>query len=491
MSSARKLGNFARSMAQRHFYHRHQIVDLTINDLAFEGKGIAKIDNEQGRYIVFIPNTIPGQKVRVRISKAKKQYAEANLVTVLEKSTLEQEPIYNAIPGAPYINLPLDKQYEYKEKNTLELFRRIGKVENVEELYDEYLPSPRSFHYRNKMEYSFAAVVAEGNELVDGFALGFKKRGQWLAVESLKGDSGIFDTQVENFIPRLEAYFIERGLSAWHGRLQKGFCRMLGVKKSYSQDKLLINFLSSSSELDLFDAEEFTQLFKDEFGDRIGGLIHTVNDDIGDRPNAHEGERTILIGEEQIEESISGLNFKISIESFFQTNPASAERLYKKALDYVFEKEIDDLPYVLDLFSGTGTITQLLAQRAKKAKIIGVELVEQAVEDAKLNAKANGFDDLQFHASDVGHFLLNHPEYQGKINTLTLDPPRAGIAPKTLRKVMRLQAERMVYISCNPATQARDIAILAEFGYKLIKFSLVDQFPHTAHIECVALFERA
>ncbi len=490
MSSGRKLGNFARSMAQRHFYHRHQIVDLTINDLAFEGKGIAKIDNEQGRYIVFVSNTIPGQKVKVRISKAKRQYAEANLVAVLEKSPLEQEPQFHAIPGAPYINLPLDKQYGYKEKNTLELFRRIGKIENVEALYDEYLPSPRSFHYRNKMEYSFAAVVAEGNNLVDGFALGFKKRGQWLAVESLQGDSGIFDTQVENFLPRLESYFKERGFSAWHGRLHSGFCRMLGVKKSYSQDKLLINFMSSSSELDRFDSKEFTQLFQEEFGDRIGGLVHTVNDDIGDRPNAHEGERHILIGEDQIEESISGLNFKISIESFFQTNPASAERLYKKALDYVFEKEIDHLPYVLDLFSGTGTITQLLAQRANKAKVIGVELVEQAVEDAKINAKANGFEDLQFHASDVGQFLLKHPEYQGKINTLTLDPPRAGIAPKTLRKVIRLQAERMVYISCNPATQARDMAILAEAGYALKKFSLVDQFPHTAHIESIALFER-
>ncbi len=490
MSSGRKLGNFARSMAQRHFYHRHQIVDLTINDLAFEGKGIAKIDNEQGRYIVFVPNTIPGQKVKVRITKAKRQYAEANLIAVLDKSPLEQEPQFHAIPGAPYINLPLDKQYGYKEKNTLELFRRIGKIENVEELYDEYLPSPRSFHYRNKMEYSFAAVVAEGNHLVDGFALGFKKRGQWLAVESLKGDSGIFDRQVENFLPQLESYFKERGFSAWHGRLHSGFCRMLGVKKSYSQDKLLINFMSSSSELDRFDAAEFTQLFQNEFGGRIGGLVHTINDDIGDRPNAHEGERNILIGEDHIEESISGLNFKISIESFFQTNPASSERLYKKALDYVFEKEIDDLPYILDLFSGTGTITQLLAQRASKAKVIGVELVEQAVADAKINAKANGFEDLQFHASDVGYFLLNHPEYQGKINTLTLDPPRAGIAPKTLRKVIRLQAERMVYISCNPATQARDMAILAEAGYALKKFSLVDQFPHTAHIESIAVFER-
>jgi 23S rRNA (uracil1939-C5)-methyltransferase len=191
-----------------------------------------------------------------------------------------------------------------------------------------------------------------------------------------------------------------------------------------------------------------------------------------------------------VEEMIHGLNFKISAESFFQTNPASAERLYQKAMDYVKEEAPKEGSYILDLFAGTGTITQLLAQAAPQAEVIGVELVEEAVADAEISARANGMDQLRFYAADVGKFLLDHPQYQGKIHTLTLDPPRAGIAPKTLRKVIRLGAERMVYISCNPATQARDMQTLAEHGYKLKKFSLVDQFPHTSHIESVALFER-
>ncbi len=478
-------------MARKYLYHRGQELELRIQDLAFEGKGIAKVETEKGHYIIFIANTLPGQLVRCKMVKVKKAYAEARLIEVLESASDEVDSPYHSIPGAPYISLPIEKQRYYKEKTSIELFRRIGKIEKAEALLDEYIESPRIYHYRNKMEYSFAAVVAEldDDKFKDGFALGFKRRGQWLAVEKLNGDSGIFDAQFEEFLAKLSKHLQAEGHSAWHGRKHSGFCRLLAVRKSYKDDQLLVNFMTSSSELDHFKAEEFTQLFTDELGGRLAGLIHTVNDDISDRPKATEGKRILLYGKETIREEINGLDFEISMESFFQTNPASAQRLYQKALDYVFEKEIEDKPIILDLFAGTGTITQLLAQRANKAKVIGVEIVPEAVEDAKENAKRNGISNLEFYANDVGKFLLENPQHAGKINTLTLDPPRAGIAPKTLRKVIRLGAERMVYISCNPATQARDMQILAEHGYELKKYSLVDQFPHTAHVEAVALFE--
>ncbi len=478
-------------MARNYLYHRGQEVELRVQDLAFEGKGIAKIETEKGNFIVFIPNTLPGQLVRCKMVKVKKAYAEARLVEVLEASSDESQSKYHPIPGAPYINLPIEKQHEYKEKTSIELFRRIGKITNAEDLLDQYIESPRIFHYRNKMEYSFAAVEARpgDDKFHDGFALGFKRRGQWLAVENLEGDSGIFDQAIEDFLPKLRRFFMEAGHSAWHGKKHSGFCRMLAVRKSYVDDEILINFLSSSSELEQFDSDALTQLFRNEFGERLAGLIHTINDDISDRPKSTEGKRIILFGKETIREQINGLDFSISMESFFQTNPASAERLYQKALDYVFEKEIEDKPIILDLFAGTGTITQLLAQASTQSKVIGVEIVKEAVADAKKNAQANGINNLEFYANDVGKFLLENPHYAGKINTLTLDPPRAGIAPKTLRKVIRLGAERMVYISCNPATQARDMLTLAEHGYQLKKYSLVDQFPHTAHVEAVALFE--
>jgi 23S rRNA (uracil-5-)-methyltransferase RumA len=265
---------------------------------------------------------------------------------------------------------------------------------------------------------------------------------------------------------------------------------MLAVKKSFAKDQLLINLVTSSSELDRFDQKAFVDLILAAFPDRIGGILHTVNDDPGDRPEANQGEQHLLYGQAFLVEKIAGLSFRISPESFFQTNPAAAEKLYDKALNYVFEKEIAPRSIVLDLFSGTGTISQLLAQRAKGNKIIGVEIVASAVEDAKRNAQLNGLDRLEFFNADVGKFLLERPEFKDHIDSVVLDPPRAGIAPKTLRKVISLSAKRIIYISCNPATQARDIQILVEAGYDLKKFSLVDQFPHTAHIESVALFEK-
>ena len=179
------------------------------------------------------------------------------------------------------------------------------------------------------------------------------------------------------------------------------------------------------------------------------------------------------------------------MKSFFQTNPKSAEKLYQKVVDYALEdKEAVDNSVVLDLFCGTGTIGQIIASKSNNTKIIGVDIVASAIEDAKLNAKRNNIDGLEFYAEDVGKFLSKYPQYQNKIQTIILDPARSGIAPKTLNKIINLNAKRMVYVSCNPATQARDTETLINAGFKLKKISLVDQFPHTSHIETVVLFEK-
>jgi 23S rRNA (uracil-5-)-methyltransferase RumA len=198
-----------------------------------------------------------------------------------------------------------------------------------------------------------------------------------------------------------------------------------------------------------------------------------------------------VYGKDKVVEELLGLNFEISMKSFFQTNPKCAEKLYNKVVEYVLEdKSKVDNTVVMDLFCGTGTIGQIVASRSENAKIVGVDIVASAIEDAEKNAKRNNIEGLQFYAADVGKFLLEHPEYQDKIKTIILDPARAGIAPKTLRKIIRLNADRMVYVSCNPATQARDTELLNEAGYQMKKISLVDQFPHTSHIETVVLFER-
>ncbi|NEQ50641.1 MAG: class I SAM-dependent RNA methyltransferase, partial [Leptolyngbya sp. SIO3F4] len=185
------------------------------------------------------------------------------------------------------------------------------------------------------------------------------------------------------------------------------------------------------------------------------------------------------------------LQFEISMESFFQPNPRTAALLYTRAAEYVFEGQENESGVVMDLFCGTGTIGQVLTKQGQgKRPIIGVDIIDRAIEDARENAQRNGLEGLEFFAADVGKFLLQYPEYKGNIHTVVLDPPRGGIAPKTLKRILELEAQRIVYVSCNPATQARDTVELTQAGYVLRKLTMVDQFPHTAHIETVALFDK-
>ena len=475
------------------FVNRNQIIDLKIEDYAFGGKGIARIKNEKGEFVVFVPNTLPGQLVKAQIKKTSKKYAEAKLVDVLEKSEDEIEVPFQDIPGAPYINLPIDLQHQYKKESTLSLFKRIGKVATIDDLFDEFITSPNVFHYRNKMEYGFSAIGYDrvNKTDVDEFTLGFKRRGIWWMGDNLDKDSGLFDAELENNLKNIRNYCQKTGLQPWHGPKKEGFFRYFVVRKSYKTNELLFNLVTTSYDLSKFDLQKFAQYLVELFGDRVAGLLHTINDEVGDRTIATSGSISLVYGKDKIVEELLGLNFEISMKSFFQTNPKSAERLYQKVVDYVLEdKSKVDNTVVMDLFCGTGTIGQIVASKSDNAKIIGVDIVASAIEDAKKNAKRNNITGVNFYAADVGKFLQNHPEYQGKIKTIILDPARAGIVPKTLQKIINLDADRMVYVSCNPATQARDTELLREAGYQLKKISLVDQFPHTAHIETVVLFEK-
>lgn len=478
--------------AQNKFVKRGEVLEILIQDYAFGGKGIGRISNEHGEFVIFVPNTLPGQYVKAQVKKASKTFAECKLLDVLKPSEDETEVPYQEIPGAPYIKLPIEKQHDYKKQSTLELFRRIGKVSNIEDLFDEFISSPSTFHYRNKMEYAFSAIGYDHKLKtdVDEFTLGFKKRGTWWCGDDLKRDSGLFDKQVEDKLGSIKNYCEKTGLDPWHAPKQIGFFRYLVVRKSYKNDLLLFNLVTSSSGLENFDLTAFSNFLLEQFGDRLAGLLHTINDETGDRTLATDGNIRLIYGEDKIVEDLLGLKFEISMKSFFQTNPKSAEKLYEKLIEYALEDKASiNNTVVLDLFCGTGTIGQILASRSENTQIVGVDIVESAIVDARKNAERNNITGVQFYAADVGKFLYDHPEYQGKIRTLILDPARAGIAPKTLKKIIRLEAERLVYVSCNPATQARDIDLLAQAGYQLKKFSLVDQFPHTSHVESVVLME--
>ena len=464
-------------------------LEVIIDAMAFGGKGIVWTYIEEDRIPIFIENVIEGQRRIIQITKIDRRHIEARDIALVEHSSKEVEIPFQSIPGAPYATLPYQEQQNFKQAEVVSLLKKMGKLAAPEEIFDEYISSPSLWHYRNKMEYSFSVIRwdHEKKETVDDFALGFKKKGTWWIVEPLQNDSGLLDADLESQMNKVQQWCIESGLPAWHPPQRHGFFRYLVVRKSYVNDELLLNLVTSEQGIDSFDARGFVQLFQEILGDRLAGLLHTINNDSGDRVDPLNGETRLLYGKTTIEENILGLNFEISMKSFFQTNPKSAERLYSKAMDYV--RTANGKGTILDLFCGTGTITQLLAQQGFD-QVIGVDIEEKAIINARENAKRNNVQNVQFFAADVGKFLIEYPEYQGSISVLMMDPPRAGIAPKTLQKVIALESKHMVYISCNPATFARDTETLESQGYHLRNWSLVDQFPHTAHVEVVGIFSK-
>lgn len=471
-------------------FHKGQELRLTIEDMAFGGKGIARVETEKGPFVVFVQNAFPGQVVDAQVAKCKARHAECRLLRVVESADFEVDLPYQPIPGAPYATVPMEKQHEWKARTALDLYRKIGEVEDLDTLYQGFVPSPLDWHYRNKMEYSFSEIRhdLETDEKVDDFGLGFKHRGTWWAVENLDADSGLFDALVESTLHKVREWCEATGLPAWHPPKREGFFRFLVVRKSYANDGLLVNLVTTSDAP--LDAEGFVECIRGLWGHRVKGILHTLNDDKGERVEAREGSSRVIWGDSTVTEVLHGLSFGISMGSFFQTNPTSAERLYAEVLALALEG-VENRPQdvIMDLFCGTGTIGQLVAKHAN-TPVVGVDIVPSAIEDAREAAKRNGLTGVEFVAADAGKFLLENPEYQGKIHTVILDPPRAGISPKTLRKVMRLGAQRLVYVSCNPATQARDLVVLRAQGYALKSLKLVDQFPHTAHVEAVALIEK-
>ena len=471
-------------------FHKGQELRLTIEDMAFGGKGIARVETEKGPFVVFVQNAFPGQVVDAQVAKCKARHAECRLLRVVEPADFEVDLPYQPIPGAPYATVPMEKQHEWKARTALDLYRKIGEVEDLDTLYQGFVPSPLDWHYRNKMEYSFSEIRhdLETDEKVDDFGLGFKHRGTWWAVENLDADSGLFDELVEATLHKVREWCEATGLPAWHPPKREGFFRFLVVRKSYANDGLLVNLVTTSDAP--LDTEGFVECIRGLWGDRVKGILHTLNDDKGERVEAREGSSRVIWGDSTVTEVLHGLSFGISMGSFFQTNPTSAERLYAEVLALALEG-VENRPQdvIMDLFCGTGTIGQLVAKHAN-TPVVGVDIVPSAIEDAREAAKRNGLTGVDFVAADAGKFLLENPEYQGKIHTVILDPPRAGISPKTLRKVMRLGAQRLVYVSCNPATQAWDLVVLRAQGYALKSLKLVDQFPHTAHVEAVALIEK-
>lgn len=449
-----------------------EIVGL-VERVDFPNKGI--VVSEEG--ICVVKHVLPGQKVRCMVQKVRKGKAEGRLLEVLEESPDCRKapcPHFGTCGGCNYLSLPYEKELEIKEEQVRRLLEPVLQKQEEHWEFESIKGSPIAYGYRNKMEFSF------GDEEKDGpLALGMHKRGSFYDIVTVD-QCQIVDQDYRDILRCVLDYCKEQEWPFYHRLRHEGFLRHLLVRKSYFEKEILIA-LVTSSQMDPDMTGLVNKLAGLNLTGKIAGIVHTINDSVADVVKSDETR--ILYGRDYIWEQILGLRFKISQFSFFQTNSASAEVLYGVAREYC--NVTSGKPVIFDLYSGTGTIAQMMAPVAQK--VIGVEIIEEAVEAAKVNAKENGLSNCDFIAGDVLKVL---DEIEEKPDLIILDPPRDGIHPKALDKIIRYQVDRLVYISCKPTSLARDLEVFLEHGYHVEKACAVDQFPWTSNTEAVCLISR-
>jgi len=430
-------------------------LELRIDSLAFGGNGVARADG----YVVFVQGAIPGDLVRAQLTKSKRAYGEARTVAVLEPSPDRIDPVADH-PGAPWQVLPYERQLEVKAEQVEDALRRIGKLDGF--AMEPIVAAVEQWRYRNKLEYSFG--TGPDQELV----CGFHAPGSWETI--LHIEDCLLASERGNELRRaVLAWCREQGLDAYDRRLQTGFLRNLIVREGRRTGQFQVRLVTSEGELDTDSLRAAIE---------VHSLLWTQVPGVAE---VSAGPTEIVDGSATFDEELSGLSVRISPEAFFQTNTEMAERLYGVAAEYA---QLQGWERVYDLFCGIGTIGLSLAPRA--GELFGLEIVEEAVADAIENARLNDTRNAQFFAGDVRLALRELVERAGKPDVLVVDPPRAGLSQKVVRRIIEAAPKRIVYVSCNPTTLAPNAAQLVESGYTLRRVRPVDMFPQTPHIECVA-----
>jgi len=467
-----------------------QVYEGVVERVDFPNKGIVRVGEET----CVVKNSLPGQKISLCVNKLRKGKAEGRLVEVIQKSPLEcGSPCshFGLCGGCTYLSLPYEEQLKIKEAQVYKLVNNALEKQSENYEWEGIKGSPVQFGYRNKMEFSF------GDEYKDGpLSLGMHKRGSFYDVVAVT-DCQIVDEDYRRILSGTLEFFREKKVSYFHRLRHEGFLRHLLVRKAVKTGEILIALVTTTqwqeSEVETSRMiEEYKQLLLDmELDGKITGILHILNDSIADV--VQSDETRVLYGKEYFYEELLGLKFRISTFSFFQTNSLGAEVLYDTVRDYV--KWADEASgetegeqkgrIVFDLYSGTGTIAQLMAPVAKK--VIGVEIVEEAVVAAGENAKLNGLTNCEFIAGDVLKVL---DDVEEKPDLIILDPPRDGIHPKALPKIIAYGVEYIVYVSCKPTSLARDLEVFLENGYHVERAVAVDQFPWTANCETVAFLKK-
>jgi len=474
---------------------KSDIVEFAIESYAYEGKGIAKIyqseldhknNDADKKYVMFVHGSFPGDVVKAKVVKLKKSYGEAKTVEVLEPS-LERVKAkckhYGVCGGCKQQDLNYQSQIKYKHEQVKDIFERIGGFSEFE--MSAIISCENIFHYRNKMEFSFTPQrwltdeeINSGEIFDKDFALGFhvpRVFNKVINIEEcyLQSDKA---TKVLNFT---RDYFKKLNTSIYSTYQNSGFLRNLVLRESYNLSQFMVNLVTFSEHDELM--KNYTQRLIENFP-----FITTVVNNINfKKANIAFGDyEKVYFGDGFIHDKIGKYKFRISANSFFQTNTLQAEHLYKTALDFA---EFNGNEIVYDLYSGAGTIAIFISEKVKQ--VYGFESVRSAVKDAKVNYEINNVDNVISFETDLNKSFLPFLNCKKllKPNIIIADPPRAGMNPKTVKDILDLEPEKIVYVSCNPSTQARDIKLLCEEKYKLVKIQPVDMFPQTFHIENIAL----
>ena len=417
--------------------------------------------------MVFVRGAVPGDRVRAQIGKSKRSWAEADLIELLEPSPDRIEP-EAPHPGAPWQVLPYERQLEEKEAQVRDALERIGGFESPP--VESIVPAVERSRYRNKLEYSFGED--DHGELV----LGFHRPGRWDVIDDVESDI-LASERVGEIRDAVKAWCREEGLTPWDRESQTGVLRNLVVREGRRTGQAQARIVTSPrSDFRVHELAAATPA-NSFLWTRAEGVAETTRG----------GDTKAVKGTAFLEEELSGLRFRISPDAFFQTNTEMAEVLYGAAAELA---GLTGREKVLDLFCGIGTIALVLA--LDSAEVWGVELIEDAVADAIQNAKLNGIDNARFFAGDVRLAMRELLEQSGKPDVVVVDPPRAGLSQKVVRRIIEAEAQRIVYVSCNPTTLAPNARQLVDDGgYELKTVRPVDMFPQTPHIECVALLEKA
>jgi 23S rRNA (uracil1939-C5)-methyltransferase len=435
-------------------------LELTIDRLAHGGAGVARSDG----YVVFVRGAVPGDRVRARITKSKRSFGEADSVELLEPSPDRIEPVAPH-PGAPWQVLPYERQLAEKEAQVRDALTRLGGFEDPP--VEPIVAATQQLRYRNKLEYSF------GEDEQGQLVLGFHRPGHWDQIDDVSLDI-LASERVDELREVVKAWCREEGLSAWDRGDGTGLLRNLVVREGRRTGQLQARVVTSPGS---FRSLELAAAMPAD------SVLLTEADSVAEI--ARGGATSTLKGAGALEEELAGLRFRVSPDAFFQTNTEMAELLYRGAAELA---GLSGRERVLDLFCGIGSIALTLALDA--GEVWGVEIVEEAVADAIENARLNGIDNVHFFAGDVRLAMRPLLEQSGKPDVVVVDPPRAGLSQKIVRRVLEAEAEKIVYVSCNPTTLAPNARQMVEGGYALRTVRPVDMFPQTPHIECVALLER-